>query len=104
MKIKTIDIQAKEWLDKTYGNSYFSAQIIINFGMESQSTLYIPYEYGYGDYYLQASQKLLISLGYIPTNNYCLTRQCRDELKIILRYSKQKGCLKREMISFGKGE
>ena len=23
--MKTIDINAREWLDKTYGNSYFSA-------------------------------------------------------------------------------
>ena len=51
MKIKTIDVQAKEWFDKVNGNSYFSANISINFGMPSQKNLFIPFQYGYGSQY-----------------------------------------------------
>jgi len=40
--IKTLDIQAKEWFDKVNGNSYFSAQVTINFGMPDEKTLYAP--------------------------------------------------------------
>ena len=38
-KIKTLDITAKEWFDKVNGNSYFSAQVTVNFGMEGQQVI-----------------------------------------------------------------
>lgn len=50
-QIKTIDIQAKEWFDKVNGNSYFSAEVTINYGMKNQVNFYIPMNYGYGDSY-----------------------------------------------------
>ena len=39
LKIKTIDIQAKEWFDKVNGNSYFSANVTINYGHENQKNI-----------------------------------------------------------------
>ena len=40
-KLKTIDIQAKEWFDKANGNSYFSGEITLNFGMDDVETFII---------------------------------------------------------------
>lgn len=51
MKIKTIDVQAKEWFDRTYGNSYFSMNVTVNYGMKNATTFYVPMQYGYGDHY-----------------------------------------------------
>ena len=50
-KIKTINITAKEWFDTVNGNSYFSAEVIINFGKKNSTSLKIPYQYGYGEHY-----------------------------------------------------
>lgn len=50
-QIKTIDIQAKEWFDKSAGNSYFSAEVTINYGMKNQVNFYIPMTYGYDNHY-----------------------------------------------------
>jgi hypothetical protein len=44
MKVKTIDITAKEWFDKTFGNSYFSAQIILNYGLKDQEKYCLPFQ------------------------------------------------------------
>ena len=50
-KITTIDISALEWFDRIYGNSYFAGKAILNYGTDSQITLQIQYQYGYGDQY-----------------------------------------------------
>jgi len=100
LKIKTIDIQSKEWFDKVNGNSYFSSQITLNFGMENQQNIFLPFQNGYGDYsYYMAGQELsrlkLIKLDpksmFFTLWNYC------KENKIILRTSKRENCLKREL-------
>ena len=50
-KIKTLDVNAKEYFDKLNGNSHFSVQITINFGLKSEKMVYIPYQYGYESQY-----------------------------------------------------
>ena len=64
MKIKTIDINALEWFDKVNGNSYFSAIVTLNYGMKNAKVLKLPFEYGYGDHYIDMSNQLLIKEGY----------------------------------------
>jgi len=97
-KIKTIDIQAKEWFDKVNGNSYFSATVTINFGLKSEESFFIPLHYGYGDQYSHEAFKQLIAKGYfknVPKNiAYC---NFFEENKIIFRASIYKNCLKREL-------
>lgn len=95
---KTIDIMAKTWFDKTVGNSYFAANITINFGMENEVSFKLPFQYGYDDQYLSATKTELIKKGYLPDNTDLLTRFCREN-NIILRYSNQKNCLKKELIN-----
>lgn len=100
MKIKTIDIQAKEWFDKVNGNSYFSANITINYGMKTQKTIFLPFQYGYGSHYQDVAGKELLKLKLVKqklnSTYFSLWRYCEDN-KIILRTSKRENCLKREL-------
>lgn len=106
MKIATIDIQAKEWFDKVNGNSYHSARITLNFGLEDEKTICVPFTYGYEDHYLQSSAELLEKEGFIQPEKYdngakqSIVRYCREH-GIDLRTSKQEGCKKRDVVSWG---
>ena len=106
MKIKTIDIQAKEWFDRINGNSYFSAQVTINFGMKTAKVIYLPFQYGYGSHYQDMSMKALIEKGFVKdaeiskNGNEAIWLYCQRK-NIILRYNKQDNCLKRDVVSFG---
>lgn len=100
-KVKTLDIQAKEWFDKVNGNSYFSAQVTINFGMADEKTIFVPFQYGYGDQYLTQSAHQLQMAGLLPDETiYSLTRWCREN-NIELNYSKREKCLQRDVKAFG---
>jgi len=97
MKIKTIDINAKEWFDKVNGNSYFSGSIVINFGMKSEKTMSMPFQYGYGDFYLQRALELLKEQSLAtPEKMQKLWRYCKNN-NILLRTFKQEKCLKRDL-------
>jgi hypothetical protein len=97
-KIKTIDIQAREWFDKVNGNSYFSATVTINYGMPSVRSYNMPFQYGYGDHYVDQAKKELIKQKEIKVADEmtALWRYC-DEKKIILRTSKRENCKKRDL-------
>ena len=97
MKIKTIDIQAKEWRDKINGNSYFSAEIDINYKLKDWVSLKLPFSYGYGSQYTQDSFKKIVEELGIKTDCSTLWRFC-EENKIILRTNKTEGCLKKELL------
>lgn len=102
LQVKTIDLKAKEWFDRINGNSYFSAQATINFGMPDEKTVYIPFQYGYGDQYLSTAAHQLQTAGLLPQDEiiYGFTRWCREN-DIELRYSKQDKCLQRDVKAFG---
>ena len=46
---RTIDIQAKEWFDKVNGNSYWSAEVTVNFGLNNTFSFDVGFQYGYGN-------------------------------------------------------
>ena len=102
MKIKTIDVSVKEWFDKANGNSYFSGNISINFGMKTEQDVALPFQYGYGEHYVDMANQKLIHEGIIKgerNNNgsyYPLWQYCKDN-NITLRRYKQENCLKREL-------
>jgi len=101
--IKTIDIQAKEWFDKTYGNSYFSAEITINYGLKSQKTFYVPFEYGYGSHFEDVCFKKIkkeINKKIFKNSSKMLSLWsfCRDH-NIVYRAYKQENCKKRELLT-----
>ena len=94
-----IDIQAKEWFDKKYGNSYFSAAV----NVDGVNVITIPFEYGYGDHYIDRANQELIKQGFIEGERHSngvwpsLWRYC-EENNIILNTSKQENCYKKELI------
>ena len=118
MKIKTIDLIAKEWFDRINGNSYFSAQIVLNYGMkkeveyfqfseghnviqDAEKTINIPFQYGYGDQYESEAKAILTEHNYISADTFQgLPRYCREN-NIIFRSSKTTG-LKRDAVNFVK--
>jgi hypothetical protein len=94
--INTLDVNAREWFDKVNGNSYFAATVTINYGTPDAIEFELPFQYGYGDHYLDVTMKELVSRGYLPTNEGRLPRYCRER-GIILRYSKRENCKKRDL-------
>lgn len=103
MNIKTIDVNAKEWRDRTYGNSYFSAVVVINYRMEGSASFKIPFQYGYGDHFIDIANQELHKRGYIsnPRRGVHQIREplwqyCEDH-GIILRTNKTVGCRKRDL-------
>ena len=99
-QLKTIDINAKEWHDKINGNSYFSSDVILNYGMNSQETIKVPFQYGYGDHYVYQSLREIQKL--FPKSkwyreNLLSKYQIQDEYKIIIRNSIKTNCLKKEL-------
>lgn len=99
--LKTIDIQAKEWFDKVNGNSYFSAIISLNYGMEDARQILLPFQYGYGSHYIDMAKEELVKQGIIKADkNDALWRYCEDH-KIILRTSKHENCKKRDVVAYG---
>jgi hypothetical protein len=95
MKIKTIDIQANEYFDKINGNSYFNANIYLNYDSPNRVKIHIPFEYGYNSQYIQTATNKLNELKYINTVEP-LWWYCREN-NITLRTNKQEGFKQREL-------
>ena len=103
MNIKTIDVNVKEWFDRIGGNSYFAGTVTINFGMENEKQIVLPYQYGYGDHYRDMAYEELQKQGIIPLQDSWKMPYWsfyRDN-NIIARHYKQEKCLKRELKSIG---
>lgn len=58
-KINTLEVIGKRWFQKSYGNTYHTATVIVN-GEELKSGI----TYGYGNAYLQTAADLLRANGY----------------------------------------
>ena len=93
IKVNTIDINAKEWFDKVNGNSYFAANVTLNFGQPDQINIVLPFQYGYGDSYQYAAIKALNEQNFI---NVKYLQDLREN-GIIVRYNIQRNCKQREL-------
>ena len=93
MKVNTIDINAKEWFDKINGNSYFAANVTLNFGQPDQINIVLPFQYGYGDSYQYEAIKVLNEQNFI---NVKYLQDLRGN-GIIVRYNIQRNCKQREL-------
>lgn len=100
MKIKTIDVQAKEWRDRVNGNSYFSALVVLNYGMRTEKRFRLPFQYGYGNHYEYMAFQKLKKEGYIKGEDTCPSLAYRDA-GIIYRASIQEGCKQRDTKQWG---
>jgi hypothetical protein len=65
-KITSITVFGRKWFDKVNGNTYCTAQIMIN-GITVGKT---PFQYGYGDFYMQAASEWLREHKYIKADKY----------------------------------
>ena len=92
--MKTLDINAREWFDKVNGNSYFSAQIVVDYDQPTYKKYFLPFQYGYGDSFQWQSLKHLKEVGEIPENISHLW-QLRDN-GVIIRTNKR-DTLKRDL-------
>lgn len=77
MKINTLEIQATRHTDQ-HGNTYNSANVIINCHEETETNLYLPFGYGYDDHYKTRVMELLKSEGFIKSDNRILWRYCEE--------------------------
>ena len=64
-KVSSVFIEGRSWLDKTYGNSYWSARIWVNGRVIGR----IPFSYGYGSQYRHVSLVVLKSIGWLTEAN-----------------------------------
>ena len=95
-EIKTIDVTAKEWLDKVNGNRYFSAEVTINYGTEGSTTLKLPFQYGYGEHYRDmAFEEIQEQLGCFK--KYKSYWRAYQAYNISDRSIKHENCLKRDL-------
>jgi len=100
-KIHTIDITAREWFDRTYGNSYFSGFMTVNYSLPSEANFYLRFQYGYGSQYIDESKNILIKHGYIPKERElcALWRYCQEN-NIVLRTHLLENCKKAKVTQF----
>ncbi len=100
-QIKTIDINAKEWFDKINGNSYFSAEIIINFGLKNSKLITLLFQYGYGDQYrFKAFEAIKKELNcFRAMDVYTSYWRAYEKYNIIVRHNLKTNCLKRELLT-----
>jgi len=95
---RSLFIEAREWTDKTYGNSYFSARVWV----DGQIVAVLPFQYGYEDHYKSVCMEKLFNLGYI-SEDYAKrgAHILRDEFGIDYYYTKT-NTKKAEMFVQGK--
>ena len=60
-EVKSITIFGKRWFDRINGNTYFSSVGLVN----NKEAVKIPYEYGYGDHYIDRTFQELEKAGFI---------------------------------------
>ena len=60
-EIRSMFIECREWFDKTYGNSYFSARVWINGKIE----IVLPFQYGYERHFETVAVHALVEKGFI---------------------------------------
>ncbi len=94
MKPTKITIRGGRWFQKSAGNTYCGARICI----DDSINLVAPYEYGYGDYYLQSAERVIRAAGYELPEWFCFSG-CKDE-GIELEYSAHDFARERDLLAF----
>ena len=75
-KIEGLHIEGRRWFQRTYGNTYHSVRIYGN----NKELAYLPFQYGYGEGWLQTAIDWLKENQLIPDNAEYGTRYLREEL------------------------
>ena len=77
--MKSLFILGRRWFDRINGNTYCCAEVFI----DGKLTLEIPYQYGYGSFYLQEAQRELEEKGFIVIEKYESLREACERLNIV---------------------
>ena len=97
--LKTIDINAKEWNDSINGNSYFSSEVTLNYGLHNEKLIKLPFQYGYEDAYIDQS---LYQVGMLFPRSYWYDKflqkyDITNRYKIKIHNSIIKNCKKSQL-------
>tara|TARA_R110000824_G_scaffold92111_1_gene223700 strand:- start:897 stop:1226 length:330 start_codon:yes stop_codon:yes gene_type:complete len=96
-ELKTVDLNTREWFDRTYGNTYFAGELTLNSGMDSEQSFCLPFQYGYGGHSETVAAECLSRV-------FRRTKWAKElrplwklkEIGIVLRTNRETGCTKRE--------
>ena len=64
--MKSLTIIGRKWFQRSYGNTYHTAEIIVN----GISVVKTPLAYGYGDQYLESAAQWLEDHGDMPNRRH----------------------------------
>lgn len=64
--INSIQIHARRWFQRSYGNTYFTADISVN----GQTVGHLPFQYGYGNHFEDMAAEWLEDNGYIERDHH----------------------------------
>jgi len=72
----SIYLETGEWVDKTYGNTYFASRVYV----DGEQVAVLPFQYGYERMDEYTAHRELVNLGYLPkeTETQALAYACRD--------------------------
>jgi hypothetical protein len=74
--IMSLHIKGKRWFQKSYGNTYHSVRIF----KDNEQLVYLPFQYGYGEQFLQTAIDWLKANGEIPADAEYGTHYLRETL------------------------
>ncbi len=74
--IKALHIEGRRWFQRTYGNTYHSVRIWI----DGKHVAFLPYQYGYGEQWLQTALDWLRANNWIPQGQNYGTMYLRETL------------------------
>jgi len=91
--LASIRVEGRRWFQRSAGNTYCAADVFITFTDGTEAVIYVPVQYGYGDFYLQAATDALERAGYMPDREHAANgsaepawRYFRDDRGIPFRY------------------
>lgn len=95
--IRSVFVEARQWLDKSAGNSYFSARIFIN----GKVAMVLPFQYGYESQYRHEALVALNKAGFVSEQIRSLwnLREAGVDLYDTIYLAK-----KADVVRFGKAE
>ena len=102
-KPRTIHVSGRRWFERVNGNTYHTARVWVD-GKEVEA---VPFQYGYGDQYLQSAYEGLMESGTLPKLTYPngirygLRRTC-EEFGIALSYDVADVARKGDLHNHGK--
>ena len=98
--LKTVDLHTLTWFDRVNGNTYFASRIVLNYGMDNEETLTLPFQYGYGS---QDEWEMLATLQKrFKRADLSCHWKLRDKYRVIVRCNKHKA-KKRECEALANG-